>query len=110
MPRGQAAEVGSTFVNKNGYEHTKTEDRGFIGTHILKMEEFLGRRLEKGEFVKFIDGDRSNLDLSNLELRTRGDRKSPQARLAELEARIEDLQAEADELRQEIARDNNGDS
>ena len=67
------------------------------------MEEKLGRRLEKGEFVKFIDNDRGNLSPDNLELRTRGDRKSPQARLAILEARIEELQAEADELRKKIA-------
>jgi len=67
------------------------------------MEEKLGRRLEKGEFVKFIDNDRGNLSPDNLELRTRGDRKSPQARLAILEARIEELQAEADALRKLIA-------
>jgi HNH endonuclease len=104
VPRGQAAPVGATFINQNGYHHTKVdEERGFVATHVLIMEEKLGRRLEKGEFVKFIDNDRGNLDPDNLELRTRGDRKSPQARLAILEARIEELQAEADELRKKIA-------
>ena len=104
MPRGQAAPVGAVFTNKNGYHHTKVdEDRGFVATHVLRMEERLGRRLTKGEFVKFVDGNRFNLDPDNLELRTRGDRKSPQARLAVLEAHIEELQAEADELRKQIA-------
>jgi hypothetical protein len=103
MPRGQAAEVGATFVNQNGYHHTKAEGRGFVATHILLMEEKLGRQLEKTEFVKFIDNDRTNLEPSNLELRVRGDSKSPQARLAAVEARIEELQAEAEELRQAIS-------
>lgn len=95
--------MGSTFINKNGYHHTKTEDRGFVATHTLLMEEKLGRRLASNEFVKFIDNDRSNVTIDNLELRTRGDSKSPQARLATLESRIEELQAEAEDLRKEIA-------
>jgi len=103
MPRGQAAPDGATFTNQNGYHHTKVNGRGFVATHILVMEKELGRPLAKGEFVKFLDNDRSNLDPSNLELRTRGDRKSPHARLAQLEAQIEELQAEADELRKKIA-------
>jgi hypothetical protein len=67
------------------------------------MEQKLGRKLEPNEFVKFKDGKRSNLDPRNLELRVRGDAKSPQARLAAVEARIEELQAEAESLRKEIA-------
>jgi hypothetical protein len=106
MPRGQAAAVGDTFTNQNGYHHTKVEGRGFVATHTLLMEEKLGRRLEPNEFVKFIDNDRTNLDPANLELRTRGDRKSPQARLAVIEQRIEELQAEAEQLKKEIANAN----
>jgi hypothetical protein len=102
MPKGQHAEVGATFTNQNGYHHTKTEE-GWRATHTMLMEQKLGRKLARNEFVKFIDGNRSNLDPSNLELRTRGDAKSPQARLAVLDSRIEELQAEAEELRQQIA-------
>jgi HNH endonuclease len=102
MPRGEIAAEGATFVNQNGYHHTKTGGK-WVATHILIMEKKLGRPLEKGEFVKFEDGDRKNLDPDNLVLRTRGDRKSPQARLAEVEAKIEELQAEAEELRHLIA-------
>jgi hypothetical protein len=97
MPRGATAEIGDTFVNQNGYHHTKTET-GWKATHVIRMEEKLGRPLLKHEFVKFIDGDRTNLDISNLELRVRGDRKGPQARIDVIDAQIEELQAEREEL------------
>jgi HNH endonuclease len=103
MPKGTASPVGTETINQNGYRQRKTEDRGWVAVHVLLMEEKLGRRLAPNEFVKFVDGRRSNLDPSNLELRVRGDAKSPQARLAAVEARIEELQAEAEELRKEIA-------
>lgn len=105
MPRGEAAKVGDTFVNRNGYTYVKTEDRGFVAKHVLVKEKDIGRRLASNEFVKFRDNDRSNCEPDNLELRIRGDRRSPQARLAALEARIEELEAEAEELRQKIASD-----
>lgn len=97
MPRGEAAAVGDTFTNKNGYHHTKTED-GWKATHVLNMENFLERHLQPHEFVKFINGDRTNFDISNLELRTRGDKKGPQARIDVIDAQIEELQAEREEL------------
>lgn len=102
MPRGQAQPIGAKFVNQNGYAHTKTED-GWVADHVLIAEQNLGRKLRPNEYAKFQDGDRTNLDPSNIVVRTRGDAKSPQARLAAVEARIEELQAEADELRKEIA-------
>jgi len=102
MPRGEPAPVGATFVNQNGYHHTKTED-GWKATHVLNMETKLGRKLESNEFVKFVDGDRSNYDISNLELRVRGDRKSPEARIAAIDALIEELQAEKEDLLSKIA-------
>lgn len=92
MPRGQPSEIGSKTINQNGYEQTKTED-GWIGSHILIMEEHLKRKLTKFERVKFIDGDRKNLTLENLELfiiKTGSTRK----KIAQLEARIAELQAE----------------
>jgi hypothetical protein len=106
MPRGQQAEVGTRTQNKNGYWQTKTEDRGWMADHILVMEAHLGRRLRPNEFVKFKTDVRDNLGLDNLELRTRGDAKSAAARLAAVEVRIEELTAEAEELRQQIARAN----
>jgi len=94
MARGQPAEIGTKTVNQNGYEQTKTED-GWVGTHVLIMEEHLKRKLTKYERVKFVDGDRKNLTLSNLELyiiKTGSTRK----RIAHLTARIAELQAELD--------------
>lgn len=97
MPRGEVAEVGATFVNKNGYHHTKT-DTGWKATHVVKMEAKLHRPLMPHEYVKFIDGDKTNLNIDNLELRVRGDRKGPQARIDVIDAQIEELQAEREEL------------
>ena len=97
MPRGQQAEIGDTFINKNGYHHTKTET-GWKATHVINMEEKLGRPLLPNEFVKFIDGDRTSYGIDNLELRIRGDKKGPQARIDTIDAQIEELQAEREAL------------
>ena len=97
MPKGVAAEIGDTFTNKNGYHHTKTET-GWRATHVINMEEKLGRPLLPHEYVKFVDGDRSHYGIDNLELRTRGDRKGPQSRIDTIDAQIEELQAEREEL------------
>ena len=96
MARGQEKKVGDTFVNANGYEYTKTADRGWLGTHVLVMEKHIDRRLRSNERVCFKVGKKPVIE--NLELRIRGDRKSTRARLAQVEARILDLQAEREEL------------
>ena len=97
MPKGVAAAIGDTFINQNGYHHTKTET-GWRATHVINMEEKLGHPLLPHEYVKFVDGDRSNYGIDNLELRTRGDRKGPQSRIDAIDAQIEELQAEREEL------------
>jgi hypothetical protein len=101
MPRGQKAEIGDKTVNKLGYEYTKTKD-GWVGTHILVMERHLGRKLDPGEFVAFLNGHKPPITLEMLILRKRGDKKSPQHRLAEIDARIEELQAERESILEEI--------
>jgi hypothetical protein len=105
MPRGQASQVGDKTVNINGYEQTKTADRGWVASHVLVMEESLGRQLEPGEYVSFKTGTpRVPVELANLELRKRGDhRKSNRARIAQILARIEELQAELKHLQEEEA-------
>jgi hypothetical protein len=104
MPRGKAAEIGDIKVNDNGYGYTKTE-RGWVATHQLLMERHLGRELEPGEYVSFKAGaPRHPALLENIELRRRGDKKtSNRHRLAQIDARIEELQAEREILLEEEA-------
>lgn len=93
MPRGQSAKVGDTMTNVNGYHNTRT-DEGWRLTHHLIAEEKLGRKLNTGsEMVRFIDGDRSNLSPSNIEVIAKN-KTSLRRRLAQVEAKIEELQAE----------------
>lgn len=102
MPRGQRAAVGDTKVNDNGYQYTKTEDRGWVGTHQLMMEALVGRQLLPGEYVAFKSSNKLDFSSDNLELRRKGDKKtSINHRLAQIEARIEELEAERDLLIQE---------
>lgn len=43
---------------------------GSIREHTLVVEQHLGRALEKGEVIHHIDGDKTNNELSNLQLMT----------------------------------------
>jgi len=63
----------------------------------MLVELDMDRGLQKNERVKFLDGDRTNLDLSNLEV-YRVRQKTRHQRIAHLESRIEELTAELDEL------------
>ena len=59
-------------LDKNGYEvQYRSNGKGkrvFVLRHRKVMEDFLGRKLFTHETVHHKDGDRSNNDLSNLEL------------------------------------------
>jgi len=110
MARGQRSRVGDKTVNQNGYEYTKTDDRGWVGSHILVMEEHLGRLLRPGEYVAFVGANHSPpITMDMIELRRRGDfRTSAKARIAQIEARIEELQAEREALEAELKEPANG--
>lgn len=105
MPRGQAAKPGDKTTNANGYEYTRTADRGWVGTHILVMEEKLKRQLRPGEYVQFVKDHRKRpITIDMLELRRRGDFRSKSlARIAQIEARIAELQAEKELLEKDLA-------
>lgn len=103
MPRGRAAEVGTETVNALGYTQVKTEDRGWIGKHILILEEKLGRRLRPGERAIFNDCDKSNLNPDNILLAESKQYRSIQAKIARLESEIEDRQALKKDLELELA-------
>ena len=65
-------------VTTDGYililrpDHPNAYSGKYVPEHILVMEESLGRYLDtKTESVHHIDGDKSNNDIGNLQLRTR---------------------------------------
>lgn len=103
MARGQASPVGTERIAPNGYWYRKTEDRGWQLIHRLAAEEKLGRELKENEYAAFIDGNKNNFDPSNVEVRTRG-QHSLKRRLAQVEARLQELTAARDELVERIAR------
>lgn len=64
------------IVTKDGYvwihkpDHPKAYSGKYVPQHVLVMEESLGRYLDgKNESVHHIDGDKTNNDISNLQLR-----------------------------------------
>lgn len=100
MPRGKAAKDGDTFVNQNGYHHTRVEGAWRPTAHLI-AERNLGRPIDHdNELVRFVDGNRSNLDRTNIVVQPRPNKKSREARIAQLEFRIADLQAELKLLRE----------
>jgi hypothetical protein len=94
---------GSWYVSQNGYHYTK-KDGKFHLTHRLIMEQKLGRKLEKGERVKFKDNDRTNLDPDNIVM-TNPQQKSLRAQLAVLIAKRDDLQAQIDDIEHQLNAD-----
>lgn len=100
MGRGQTAEIGATRVAANGYHYTKMPSHpraqnGWILTHWLTAEKKLGRPLEENEMVKFVDKkykkDPYNTDgVIVIKKKTTSLRR----RLAQIEARMEELEAE----------------
>lgn len=103
MPRGVRAEVGTETTNANGYLQVKTE-KGWVGKHTLILEEKLGRKLLPGEKARFADNDRTNLSPENIVLVEIQDRASIAAKIAKLQAEIQDRQALVKELEEELER------
>lgn len=101
MSRGKASQIGDTRWSPNGYHYTRIA-KGWELTHRILAEEKLGRELKDNERVRFVDGNRKNLDPVNIEVFEA--KKSGKARrIAVLKARIEELQAELADLEQEEA-------
>lgn len=102
MPRGTIAKDGDTFVSQNGYHNTKQNGKWRLTHHII-AEEILGRPLTPSDRVEFKDRDRSNLNPSNIQVVPRG-RGSTRRRMAQVKARIDELQAEYEDLERELQR------
>lgn len=59
------------YLNGNGYVvNCKDRNHRYL-VHRRKMEEHIGRKLKPNEVVHHIDGNKTNNDLSNLQLMTR---------------------------------------
>lgn len=100
MPRGSAAKPGDTMVSQNGYHYTRTKTKWRLTHHIVAEEE-LGRSLQDNERVTFKDGDRTNISPDNI-IVTAKKNSSLRKRLAIVEAKIAELQAERRELMKQI--------
>ena len=98
MVRGRPAKVGDERVSANGYWYVRTKDEWRLKHHII-AEQSLGRKLKENERVSFKDGDRNNLDPSNLKVAKQRNRKKE--RVQQLRAKIRVLQDELKELEQE---------
>jgi hypothetical protein len=67
---------GTKYIDKNGYVliyafgEPGAYKNGQIKEHRLVMQRHLGRQLERWETIHHIDGDRSNNEIENLQLRT----------------------------------------
>lgn len=68
--KGGIIEMSQGYIGilSNEYPSMKSKT-GYILEHRLNMAKYLGRPLEKWESVHHIDGNRSNNDISNLQLR-----------------------------------------
>jgi hypothetical protein len=85
-------EDGHEYTSANGYRYRRVQGRYRLVHHII-AEEQLGRPLLPTEGVRFKDSDRTNLDPKNIEVRIKGGGRV-RARLAAVQERIRELQAE----------------
>jgi len=101
MPRGVASKDGDTHTAPNGYHYTRVNGK-FRLTHHIIAEQVLGRAIASDETVRFVDGDRSNHRPDNIKVTKR--KTSDAGKLAAIEAKILELQGEAEVIRARIAR------
>lgn len=97
VPRGKAAEDGATNVSPNGYHYTKQGGKWRL-THHITAEEMIGRPIDATERVEFIDKDRKDpYEKDNIRVVKKNKGTNARKR-AQLEARIQELQAQLEEL------------
>lgn len=99
--RGRKAAEGETTVSANGYHYTKRGGRWRLTHHIIAEEHILGRSVSENELVRFKTKNKLDLRPSNIEVVIKG-KQSLRRRKAQLEARIEELQAQLDQVNKEI--------
>jgi len=82
-------------IAPNGYSYVKHNGKQRLLHHVI-AEETLGRKIEKGERVSFIDKDRTNFDPNNIQVLKVS--KSKANRIAVLKEKIKMYQTELSEL------------
>jgi hypothetical protein len=101
--RGAPAPVGTERIAANGYHYVKTSNRGWVLKHWLVWEETSGRKINPAfDTVRFKDGDKHNFEPGNIEVLPKGT-STPRKRLAQIEARIQELTAEKVRLEKYLA-------
>lgn len=71
-----AANIGNRLMTSHGYIEVCVGHNslysgvksGYIREHVKVMQDYLGRKLEDGEVVHHIDGDKTNNTINNLDL------------------------------------------
>ena len=101
MSRGNAKPLGAEFTNANGYTYVKTE-KGWEPKANVILEQKLGRPLGELERAVYLDGNRANLDPSNIGVKVIQS-KSPKTQLAAIEYEIEETKAKLEDLRRKKA-------
>lgn len=72
MPVSKEITVRSRYVGmSDGYTRLYLSNKRVVSEHRWIMEQYLGRKLKPSELIHHKDGDRSNNEISNLELTTR---------------------------------------
>jgi hypothetical protein len=97
--RGQASTVGDVRVSANGYSYTNTFE-GWRLTHHLVAEAKYRRKIRPGERVIFKDRNRTNFDPDNILVHKQG-ATTKARKIAQLKARIKELEAALEELESE---------
>lgn len=101
MSRGRNAQVGDTRVSANGYHYTRVENGWRLTHHLIAEEKILGRPLREDERVHFRTGNKADLTPNNIKVVKKG-KASLRQQKARLEVRIEELQAQLDEVNKEL--------
>ena len=102
MSRGKNVPDGTKRVAQNGYHYIKVDGTWRLEHHVIAEESF-GRPIGPNERVVFVDGDRDNLEVENIDIREKG-RGSLRRRKAQLEARKAEIQAQIDEINNELSK------
>lgn len=106
MARGANAPVGAEMTSQNGYHYTKTEDGWKATSRIIAEKEILHRPLQPNERVGFRNGNKLDFRPENLVVtKTKTGLDMMKRRRDALIVRIEELQAQLQDLEEDISRE-----